>query len=56
MNESKLEALVERGIPRQSLQARGWGESRPVAPNDTPEGRADNRRIEFHVVGLEPAS
>ena len=40
-------ALVERGIDEQRLAAAGAGEKRPVAGNDTPEGRALNRRVEL---------
>ena len=40
-------ALVERGIDAQRLAAAGAGEKRPVAANDTPEGRALNRRVEL---------
>ena len=36
--------LVERGVDAGRLTYRGYGESRPVADNDTPEGRAHNRR------------
>ena len=36
--------LIERGIDADRLTYRGYGESRPVATNDTPEGRAQNRR------------
>lgn len=36
--------LIERGIDADRLTYRGYGESRPVATNDTPEGRALNRR------------
>ena len=36
--------LVGRGIAPERLTYRGYGESRPIAPNDTPEGRAANRR------------
>jgi outer membrane protein OmpA-like peptidoglycan-associated protein len=44
-----LEALVNRGIPRERLKAVGKGESMMlVSPDDTPEKRAENRRIEFH--------
>jgi len=37
-------------IPPQRLSASGYAEFRPVAPNDTPEGRALNRRIEIIIL------
>ena len=40
-------ALVERGIEEPRLATAGAGETRPVATNDTPEGRALNRRVEL---------
>ncbi len=36
--------LILRGVPADRLTYRGYGESRPIATNDTPEGRALNRR------------
>lgn len=41
--------LVRAGVDASKLAAVGYGETRPVAPNDTPENRARNRRIEFTV-------
>ncbi|MEM8792439.1 MAG: OmpA family protein [Pseudomonadota bacterium] len=41
------EALVARGVDGTQLTAIGLGEEQPVAENDTEEGRARNRRIEF---------
>lgn len=41
------------GIPPDRLSAAGFGPYRPVAPNDTAEGRARNRRIEIKLVPLE---
>ncbi len=38
------------GIPPERLIAAGYGEHRPIAPNLTPEGRAQNRRIEIVLV------
>jgi OOP family OmpA-OmpF porin len=43
------DALVKRGIDASRLSARGSGESDPEASNDTPDGRAQNRRVELRV-------
>lgn len=43
------EALVIRGVERRLLEAEGFGAATPVASNETPEGREQNRRIEFNV-------
>jgi outer membrane protein OmpA-like peptidoglycan-associated protein len=32
------------------METAGWGEERPIAANDTPEGRARNRRLEMTVL------
>lgn len=45
------DALVDQGIKASSLVTLGVGEQRPVASNETPEGRARNRRIEFRIQG-----
>jgi OOP family OmpA-OmpF porin len=42
--------LVDRGVEPTRLLAVGFGESRPLGPNAIAEGRAENRRVEFHVV------
>ncbi|MCC7535369.1 MAG: OmpA family protein [Deltaproteobacteria bacterium] len=42
--------LVSRGLPADRVQAVGFGEVRPVAPNTSPEGRANNRRVELVVT------
>ena len=39
--------LIEHGIEAQRLTARGFGESRPTAPNETESGKALNRRVEL---------
>lgn len=41
--------LAGKGVPPALVSTSGAGPDRPVAPNDTPEGRARNRRIEFRV-------
>ncbi|HBZ43504.1 MAG TPA: hypothetical protein DEO85_05460 [Maritimibacter sp.] len=42
------DALIERGIPASKMVAIGYGETEPVASNDTEEGRAQNRRTTFN--------
>ncbi|HEY5957314.1 MAG TPA: OmpA family protein, partial [Polyangiaceae bacterium] len=43
--------LVDRGgVPAEVLIAKGYGEEKPVAPNDTEENREKNRRVEFNIV------
>jgi OOP family OmpA-OmpF porin len=42
--------LVSKGVPEAQLKVQGYGPSKPIADNATPEGRAKNRRIEFKVV------
>lgn len=44
------EYLVSRGIAPQRLSYKGYGETQPVAPNDTEEGRAANRRTVFTII------
>lgn len=39
--------LIDKGISAKRLEAKGYGETRPVATNDTPDGRARNRRVEL---------
>ena len=42
--------LIEHGVPAERMTTEGLGATRPVAPNDTPEGRARNRRTEVHLL------
>lgn len=46
--------LGENGVAPKRLEAAGFGEFRPIAPNDSVEGRARNRRIEIVLVPLAP--
>ena len=58
--EAVFRYLVNHGIAPERMEVIGYGESRPVASNDTEAGRAENRRVELHVVeqpagaGTEP--
>jgi outer membrane protein OmpA-like peptidoglycan-associated protein/tetratricopeptide (TPR) repeat protein len=42
--------LVGKGISKSRLTAKGYGSSRPVASNNTAEGRQQNRRTEFEII------
>jgi hypothetical protein len=48
--ESVMRQLVSLGVPEDRLQAKGFGESRPVAPGKSPKARAKNRRVDFVVM------
>ena len=39
--------LAKMGINNSRMTSRGWGESKPAGPNNTSEGKAANRRVEF---------
>jgi len=46
---SVVRMMAEEGIPPEQLLAISMGETRPLAANDTPEGRKQNRRIEVRI-------
>jgi OOP family OmpA-OmpF porin len=45
--------LIQRGVVKDRLEAKGYGESQPIANNGTKEGREKNRRVEFVIVEQE---
>ena len=47
--ESVLSNLVLRGVDLERLKSCGLGEKSPIANNNTPTGRATNRRVELHI-------
>ncbi|MBE1285724.1 MAG: OmpA family protein [Rhodobacteraceae bacterium] len=54
--QSVLNELRSRRVRTAALAAVGYGESRPIAPNDTEEGREANRRIEFWLIRPDVAA
>ncbi|MFQ3579065.1 MAG: OmpA family protein [Bacteroidales bacterium] len=56
LSEKRAKSVVDylaRKIPTERLEYKGYGLTQPVAPNDTEEGRALNRRVEFKVLSTE---
>jgi outer membrane protein OmpA-like peptidoglycan-associated protein len=52
--EAVRAALVARGVAPGRLAAQGFGPDQPVASNDTEEGRARNRRVDFVILDRAP--
>ena len=49
--DNVVDYLVRKGVDQNLISAQGLGETNPVASNSTPDGRAQNRRIEIILVG-----
>jgi len=47
---SVVSYLVDKGVLAENLKAKGYGPVNPVADNNTVEGRAQNRRVELHIL------
>lgn len=54
--EQVRRSLIGRGVGLDRVRAQGYGEARPVLSNDTPTGRALNRRVEFVVLNPDAAA
>lgn len=56
LSESRAKAvsdyLVSKGVNEKRLQHKGYGKSLPIDTNDTEEGRANNRRVEFRIIAM----
>lgn len=48
--QAVVKYLTDKGISFERLVARGFGPDEPIAPNETDEGRALNRRVEFKII------
>ena len=53
---SVMKYLAQHGIAEDRLSAAGYGPQRPIADNDTADGRQKNRRVEFHIVDQKGAA
>jgi chemotaxis protein MotB len=47
--EDVMQFLISQGVKPELISAQGFGDANPVASNDTPQGRAQNRRVELSV-------
>ena len=52
--DAVFEYMLEKGIEARRMETAGFGETRPIDTNRTPEGKQKNRRVEFHITkGLD---
>jgi len=49
--DTVMQFLITQGVNPNLVAAQGFGEANPVASNDTPQGRAQNRRVELTLAG-----
>jgi OOP family OmpA-OmpF porin len=47
--ESVVQWLINAGVESSRLEAKGYGDTRPLVPNLTPANRARNRRVQFMI-------
>ncbi|HRS44298.1 MAG TPA: OmpA family protein, partial [Tenuifilum sp.] len=50
--KSVADYIIKMGIPKDRITSKGYGPSKPKASNATAKGRAENRRVEFTIVGI----
>ena len=48
--ESVMQYMISQGVKPELVSAHGFGESNPIASNDTPAGKAQNRRVELTIA------
>jgi outer membrane protein OmpA-like peptidoglycan-associated protein len=47
---SVMDYILSKGIAPSRIQSKGYGETKPVVPNDTDDNRQLNRRVEFKIL------
>lgn len=47
-----MQYLLKKGVNGNRLTAKGYGETKFIAPNDTEKGKQKNRRVEFVIIEL----
>jgi outer membrane protein OmpA-like peptidoglycan-associated protein len=55
-SNSVMNWLTQHGIESARLEAHGYGLEKPIEPNDTDQGRAANRRVEFKILDEEDSN
>ena len=49
--DNVMQFMISQGVNPSMVSAKGFGDADPVASNDTPQGRAQNRRVELTLAG-----
>lgn len=52
--DTVMQYMISQGVKPDLVSAHGFGEANPVAANDTPEGKAKNRRVELTIANPTP--
>jgi len=56
VEQAVMKALEKRGIAAGRMTAKGYGPDKPIASNDTDEGRQANRRVQFQITERDEAA
>ncbi|MEO6965664.1 MAG: OmpA family protein [Acidobacteriaceae bacterium] len=54
--DAVMQQWITMGVSASRLTAKGFGDSKAMGPNDTPEGKANNRRVEFARITYPQAA
>ncbi len=50
--QAAVDYLIQNGVKSEQLVAKGFGENKPIVPNDSDENRAKNRRVELRIIDV----